>query len=752
MATRLSGQFFSEKNSTNSVIIQDTNYTGDIYDFKATSITINWRGDDAKERFVGLIGSELQISIIIDNQDLQAFIDDLVTAEENTLLINYQYSDIDGLVQNWTGYIVTDLVNFEDIPLEIGYIATITAVDGIGLLKSIDYAIAGTTPYDGFDTFITVILRCIGKLSGIVNFMQTIDTNIFKVVCNWHETSYTYSSNINPLKRSRINGAAFYWVDNKGNNKFYSCYEVLQIIAEAWGARILFSGKHFWFIQVNEYSAANNKTVFSYQINGTETISSGQNLRIIHNQSNLSQSELLRFYGGLWSYYAPLKEVTVDYQHLQSVNLISGFTVNQNSTAFTSDVFLSDADGTTRLTYTGNINLSSEWISIDPFENYFFVFRILLQVGNYRFTGGWTEGEARWEADNSKYYYITTPIITDAGGPDSILTVLRPNFITPFVPAGISGQITFNITAYKAITMSGVEKAISTPVQLPGDIEYTFTAYSNYLEILQLGNFDEQSDVLRYGSESGKGSSKKINIVSKIGDGPTSIAPGHIEVLNNSSAWVLSGENSNGWRVGNTGTAKKFSQLLANEIIRGQLNPVQRYLRGSFQNIAPAEKCLLPHLAIFYDGAYLVTTSCEYNAQTEITTGDWFRLGLETTGWTEKTVQLIEENNIGDRGQTSRGTQNSGGVGPYIGSSPTNEPQVQSVRIFGQEFIDSNTNTLTITENDGTLPVNEAQITVYQNGQKLIASQWSVSGSDIIIDSTTHYNGANYEILFTIIL
>ena len=256
MATRLSGQFFSEKNSTNSVIIQDTNYTGDIYDFKATSITINWRGDDAKERFVGLIGSELQISIIIDNQDLQAFIDDLVTAEENTLLINYQYSDIDGLVQNWTGYIVTDLVNFEDIPLEIGYIATITAVDGIGLLKSIDYAIAGTTPYDGFDTFITVILRCIGKLSGIVNFMQTIDTNIVKVVCNWHETSYTYSSNINPLKRSRINGAAFYWVDNKGNNKFYSCYEVLQIIAEAWGARILFSGKHFWFIQVNEYSAA----------------------------------------------------------------------------------------------------------------------------------------------------------------------------------------------------------------------------------------------------------------------------------------------------------------------------------------------------------------------------------------------------------------------------------------------------------------------------------------------------------------
>lgn len=751
MGTRLQGQWQSEKQSTYAVTIQDTAYSGASHEFNATALSITWRGDDAKERFVGVIGSELQLSIIIDNSDLQDFIDHLAQAEENSLLLNFQYSDLDGLIQNWNGYIVTDLVNIEDIPLQIGYVATITAVDGLGLLKSIDYAIGGTTPYFGFDTFMTVLLRCVGKLSGIINAMQTVDNNIMNVVCNWHETSYTHSSNINPLNRTRINGNAFYWKDNKGNSRFYSCYDVLQFIAEAWGARILFSGKQYWFIQVNEYVNANSKTVFSYHLDGTESIASGQNLSITHDQTSLSTSELLRFSGGFFTYYAPLKKVTVDYQHLQAVNLLAGLTFTHNTSAVTSEVFLSDADGTTRISYTGTLRLESEWISIDPFENYFFVFQIRLQVGNYRFAGGWTEGEARWEADSSKYYYLTTNIITEPGGPDPVITVLRPNFVTPSVPPGISGQITFNIVAYKAITMSGVDTPISTPVQLPGDIEYTFGLYTNYLEVLQVGNFDGQSDILRYVSESDKNSTKKVEISTRIGDGPTSVAPGHIEVYNNASAWVLSGQSPNGWRVGGSGTAKAFSQLLANEVIRGQLNPVQRYLRGSFQNLAPAEKCLLPHLAIYYASAYWVNTACDFNPQTEITSGDWFRLQLSASGWTEKTVELIEEENLGDRGTTTRGSLRSGGVGTYVGQNVSDQPQVQSVRIFGQEFLDTSSPALTITQNGGALPANETLITVFQNGQKLLGSQWSKAGSVITIDSASHYDGANYEILFTVI-
>lgn len=747
MGTRLQGQWQSEKQSTYSVIIQDSNYSGSIAEFKAVSLKINWRGDDTKERFVGVIGSELQLGIVIDTQELQDFIDSLVTAEESSLLLSFQYSDLDGLVQNWTGYIVTDLVSIEDVPLQIGYVANITATDGIGLLKGIDYAIAGTTSYTGFDTFTTIILRCIGKLSGIVNYMQTIDQNILKVVCNWHENSYTYSSNINPLSRSRINGNAFYWVDNKGNERFYSCYDVLDQIATAWGARIMFSGKHFWFIQVNEYLTGNNKTVFSYHLDGTESIATGQNLSITHNQTALNTSELLRFSGGFFSYYAPIKKVTVDYQHLQAVNQLAGQVFTHNTSGYQTGNFLSDADGTTALSYTSTIRLETEWLTPGDFENFYFVFRIQLQVGNYRLAGGWTEGEMRWEADTSKYYYFTSNILLEDGSPDPLVTVMRPNFITPPVPPGITGEISFNIIAFKAFTMSGVEKPISTPSQLPGDIEYTFAVFTNYLEVLQVGTFDGQSDILRYASENNAFATKKTEIITRIGDGPTTVAPGHIEIYNNASAWVL----SDSWKVGNTGTGKAFSQLLANEIIRGQLTPVQRYLRGSFQNLAPAEKCLLPHLAIYYASAYWITTGCDFDPQTEITSGDWFRLQSAASGWTEKTVELIEEENLGNRGTTTRSTLRSGGVGAYVGSSISAQPQVQSVRVFGQEFLDSNTATLTITANGGALPTNEAQITVYQNGQKLLNSQWSKSGSIITIDSTSHWDGSNYEIVFTTI-
>ncbi len=39
-------------------------------EFKAVSLKINWRGDDTKERFVGVIGSELQLGIVVDHQDI----------------------------------------------------------------------------------------------------------------------------------------------------------------------------------------------------------------------------------------------------------------------------------------------------------------------------------------------------------------------------------------------------------------------------------------------------------------------------------------------------------------------------------------------------------------------------------------------------------------------------------------------------------------------------------------------------------
>lgn len=75
-----------------------------------------------------------------------------------------------------------------------------------------------------------------------------------------------------------------------------------------------------------------------------------------------------------------------------------------------------------------------------------------------------------------------------------------------------------------------------------------------------------------------------------------------------------------------------------------------------------------------------------------------------------------------------------------------------AVSIFNQEFIAAATGTLTWTQNNGNLPVTNlsAAIHVYQNGQKLIDSQYTITApATITIDASTHFEGSNY-IVFAI--
>jgi hypothetical protein len=75
-----------------------------------------------------------------------------------------------------------------------------------------------------------------------------------------------------------------------------------------------------------------------------------------------------------------------------------------------------------------------------------------------------------------------------------------------------------------------------------------------------------------------------------------------------------------------------------------------------------------------------------------------------------------------------------------------------AVSIFNEEFLDTTSAILTWTQNSGKLPTTNllAAIHVYQNGQKLVDSQYSITlPATITIDSNTHYDGSNY-IVFAI--
>jgi hypothetical protein len=100
---------------------------------------------------------------------------------------------------------------------------------------------------------------------------------------------------------------------------------------------------------------------------------------------------------------------------------------------------------------------------------------------------------------------------------------------------------------------------------------------------------------------------------------------------------------------------------------------------------------------------------------------------------------------------------NNAGSGGVVSSNVTetiNNVTIDgsNISIFNQEFLNTSSAVLTWTQNAGVLPVTNlaASVHVYQNGQKLIASQYVITApATITIDSNTHYNGSNY-IVFAI--
>jgi len=88
-----------------------------------------------------------------------------------------------------------------------------------------------------------------------------------------------------------------------------------------------------------------------------------------------------------------------------------------------------------------------------------------------------------------------------------------------------------------------------------------------------------------------------------------------------------------------------------------------------------------------------------------------------------------------------------------IGKPDEPEEEYQQFDMYRQQFLNHNSNTLTWTQNSGTLPINTTvRIWVFMMGQKLLPSQYSVVAntgpgeSTFTISADTYYDGANYEV------
>jgi hypothetical protein len=156
-----------------------------------------------------------------------------------------------------------------------------------------------------------------------------------------------------------------------------------------------------------------------------------------------------------------------------------------------------------------------------------------------------------------------------------------------------------------------------------GNFSISYLLSSNYLEFLPTGAVSGQSDILEYGSDNDDKSSTIFSLDTYLGDGPSKTTDGGLKVLESGTY-----ENSSSWDVSSGSGFNNVTQLLVNEVIRGQLTPKLRMVDMPFQNLT-VDNPYLPHKVIEYSSGYYVFERGSFDLKTEIWQGDYFKIELD---------------------------------------------------------------------------------------------------------------------------
>jgi hypothetical protein len=739
MAVRFETTVYNEKGRKINVAIKDNVFSGMTYSFDTISLSLQYDSESQQgaERFTPIIGSSCNLSLLINNNDLQTLLLDIGLAVEGRFTMHLTaYEDDNTTVSfNWYGYIVTDLVQFEDIPLSIGYVAQITAIDGLGWLKTLDYKSA-VGPYNGQDTVVQHILNCLNQLDFVQTELVANSLPVLHTVFNWNENTTAYSAGNDYALLTVIQHRAFYHKDTKNNYNYQSCYDVLKKICQTFGARLIFSGNQYWFIQVNEYARnPASHRYFKYsalgvQASGTFTF----DFTMSNIQTNLPGSDLMRLSGGKWTYYPALKNVVVRYNHFAKQNLLAGVEYNYttNTTPITTITPTLDAtNADARLSYTGILGFYAQALNPVNFEPFQFVFAVKVAsiINSFPLQGfadaNWTLGSG-WFINNGilegtiiatvayyttftvtsgRKYYVkikvdiensgtlrlrlggVTKTITESGDYDYVIlstntdtlqldSLSSPGFTgkikslqvkqeNKYLKRGVTYTNGFNFileaaswedtfyeyefntetitadaafVAYKTITFDTLDIPESAEyiwemrlknmrneagTNVSGNFSISYLLSSNYLEFLPTGAVSGQSDILEYGSDNDDKSSTIFSLDTYLGDGPSKTTDGGLKVLESGTY-----ENSSSWDVSSGSGFNNVTQLLVNEVIRGQLTPKLRMVDMPFQNLS-VDNPYLPHKVIEYSSGYYVFERGSFDLKTEIWQGDYFKIELD---------------------------------------------------------------------------------------------------------------------------
>ena len=240
--------------STLFVNIYEDTYTGSVYSYSATSITIT-PSSNSDEPEPGIISSQLNISFLISTQEDFNNFPSLLTYEDKKYYVELTRTPLNGSSSVvWRGFMFNDYVN---IPFSTGNLeVNITCIDALSFMKNSSY------PYTASSNEIQNLYSVIAQGLNSIGFVNS--PSLYQCCSYFGSLMYDRSiaADNDPFEQTYI-----YKRDLQQQNY----YDIVEQIVKSFGCRLFQQNGDWWIMSANQMAAA---TIYYTKFNlstGTKT-------------------------------------------------------------------------------------------------------------------------------------------------------------------------------------------------------------------------------------------------------------------------------------------------------------------------------------------------------------------------------------------------------------------------------------------------------------------------------------------------
>lgn len=615
MAVRYrSKEILSQAGEKFKVEISDADFSGTVFEFETArpGFIISGQGD-ARNRHQPICPTACEVVIYLTNPTLNNFPGHLAEGPEGrfTLAVYRWVSSAWSLF--WAGVLQSEVTDVEDRG-EPAF--RVTAGDGLGLLRNVDYLNSGN-PYTGHARLSEIVANCLKKIPHVPAFYGSADPFLVTSV-NVYADQHSYAAAYDPLYYTSVDQEAFIKYDENGGYEVKNCYVVLEEVCKIMMSR-LFVSEGIWRIEGFESRAFFGTSYYrkyAYAMGAPAAYTAESDLG-----GNPTRPRLATV---MFGYLSPLQRARVK-QYIGNLrNLIRDDQFSSDAAGpYTHTIFYDGLQSTIGL--SGEVEWSFTNNSISVFEQgyvHYLMFYIYFKVGslylrrNFIFNNnGAVAGPDIWDTGGT-YKFTTKPIwpIPDIGEETHDITTF--NFVWEVDPSLTGQQITLIDFGFSA-----VYRSTGTTVT-PSKYTVTWKVNKAYLTVTRdetdkADKINPKDSITYTAVNAQQVNTETYEIEVLLGDAEDLNPAGALRYYNGSTY-----EATEDWGMRAAGGGGKIAKLLAERILAGQTTPIPTY-NGA---MVGASVWKFAHLLRTEDGHQWFPAVWRFLAAEDTMDGQWWDL------------------------------------------------------------------------------------------------------------------------------